>query len=377
MIPLSVPHIAGNEWEYVKRCLDSGWVSSAGSFVDDFEQKIAQYTGAKHAIATASGTAALHTALILAGVQQNDLVIIPNLTFAATANAVRYLHADPILCDVRHNTWQLDLDLLDDWLATQTKIKDGVCIHRDSGRKIPAIIPVHVLGNMVDMEKLKELATAYQLTIVEDAAEALGSFWGTKHAGTIGKIGCLSFNGNKIMTTGGGGMILTDDDDLAKRALHLTRQAKTDPVEYDHDEVGFNYRLSNVSAAIGVAQLEQIEAFLTKKRNLAVRYREAFSDISGIFLQQKTLLSTTNHWLFTIGCERSRELMAHLDKHGIQSRPLWRPMNQLPMYRECMYISEQDVAGILNKACLSIPCSSNLSEEDQETVIKQIREFYD
>lgn len=376
MIPLSVPSIRGNEWKYVKECLDTEWVSSVGSYVDLFEEKIAEYTGARFAISTVNGTAALHTALILAGVERDDFVIIPNLTFAATANAIRYQGADPLMCDVLPGTWQLDVDLLERWLESHTHYDGTVLRHSESGRRIQAIMPVHVLGNMADMDQLMTLAKRVELTVIEDAAEGLGSYYKGRHAGTIGELGALSFNGNKIMTTGGGGMLLTNDEALAARARHITRQAKTDPLEYDHDEVGYNYRMVNVLAAMGVAQLEMMETFLHEKQHIANIYTDAFKEVSSIFPQQKTDGVKANNWLYTIMCHQSRDLMKHLALNKIQTRPLWRPMNQLPMYKDLPYISEKDISRQLNDSCLSIPCSTNLKPEDQQEVIRQIQQFY-
>lgn len=369
-IPLSVPTIAGNEWKYVKQCLDTAWLSSAGSFVTEFEEKMASWTGVSHAVALSSGTAALHLMLLLADVKAGDYVILPNLTFAASANAIRYLGADPILIDVDPETWQMDLDVLKVFLSKTKKNASGKPLY--NGRTVAAIMPVHVLGNMMDMKRLSDVAETYQLPIVEDAAEALGSRFQTYHAGTMGLTGAISFNGNKIMTTGGGGMLITDEESIASRARHLSRQAKTDPVEYAHDAVGYNYRMGNVQAAIGLAQLEQMDTFLEKKKAIAKRYQTAFAGYEQIIPQQHLAQTHPNHWLYTIRVPDSRGLMAQLANKGIESRPLWRPMNQLDMYREQPYINHHDVSGMLNRECLSIPCSTGLTEPDQEEVIRTV-----
>src|SRR3954470_21680125 len=235
MIPLSVPNLAGNEWKYVKDCLDTNWVSSVGSYVNQFEEMSAAFCHTKKAIATSNGTAALHISLILAGVERGDLIILPNITFVAPANVIKYVGADAVLMDVDRNTWQLDVDLMSRFLHEDCEIREGKCYHKASGKRVSAVIPVHVLGNMVNMDKLLPLAAQYGIAVVEDATEALGSTYHDKPAGSMGIFGCLSYNGNKIITTGGGGMILTSDEKLGAKAKHLTTQAKSDPMEYFHD----------------------------------------------------------------------------------------------------------------------------------------------
>lgn len=331
---------------------------------------MAEWTGATHAVALSSGTAALHLMLMLADVKAGDYVILPNLTFAASANAIRYLGADPILVDVDPETWQMDLDVLEAFLSKMKKNASGKPLY--NGRRVGAIMPVHVLGNVMDMKRLSDMAEAYKLPIVEDAAEALGSRFQHWHAGTMGLAGAISFNGNKIMTTGGGGMLITDEERIATRARHLSRQAKTDPVEYDHDAVGYNYRMGNVQAAIGLAQIEQMDGFLKKKRAIASAYNNAFQGIPAIELQSSHPDCTPNHWLYTIRVPDSRGLMKQLASNGIESRPLWRPMNQLNMYKDQPYINNLDVSGMLNRNCLSIPCSTGLTPEDQEMVIRTV-----
>ncbi|MEL6867611.1 MAG: DegT/DnrJ/EryC1/StrS family aminotransferase, partial [Bacteroidota bacterium] len=258
LIPLSIPHINGKEWEYVKDCLDTGWVSSVGAYVSQFEQVVAEYAGARYGIACMNGTAGLHMAMHLHGIGQGDYVIAPNITFIATLNAIKYTGADPILMDINPHNWQMDLDLLAHFLEEQTDLIKGQRVLKSDQRPIKAIMPVHVLGNMGNMTQLLELAKRYDLIILEDSTEALGSYFNGQHAGSFGAMGVFSFNGNKIISTGGGGVMVTDDEALAKRAKHLTTQAKVSSMEYIHDEIGYNYRLVNVLAAIGVAQMEQL-----------------------------------------------------------------------------------------------------------------------
>ena len=376
MILLSGPNIGGNEWKYIKDCLDTGWVSSVGAYVTQFEQMVAEFAGARFGVATSSGTTALHMALLLEEVQADDYVIVPNVTFVASVNSIRYVGARPILMDIDPLTWQMDLDLLADFLAEKTELRDGECCHRADGRRVRAIMPVHVLGNMADMERLMGLAAQYHLRVIEDATESLGSYFMGKHSGTFSRMGCFSFNGNKIITTGGGGMIVTDDEALARKAKHLTTQAKADSFEYYHDEVGYNYRLVNTSAAMGVAQMEQLPGFIERKHAIAAIYKEGLSGVGDIGFQEVAPEVEPNWWLFTIHTERQREVLERLNAHQMQSRPFWVPMNQLPMYREFPYIQTADHSDRVYRTALSIPCSTNITDSELEQIIGKIRECY-
>jgi perosamine synthetase len=376
MIPLSVPNLSGNEWKYIKECLDTNWVSSVGSFVTLFENKVAEFCGVKKAIATSNGTAALHISLMLAGVKQNDLVILPNITFVAPANAIKYTGADTVLIDVDAATWQMDLDILEEFLKANTSLSQGQCIHKGSGRKIAAIVPVHVLGNMCDMERLVNISQQFSIPVVEDSTEALGSYYKGKHGGSFGLFGCLSFNGNKIITTGGGGMILTNDEEMAKKAKHLTTQAKASAEDYYHDEVGYNYRLVNILAAMGVAQMEQLPGFLERKKEISDNYNKLFKNIQGAMPQQVTDHVTANNWLYTIHLPNQPEVRKHLLANKIEVRPFWVPMNQLPAFKNDLYINTGDVSGKLYSNCLSLPCSTGLTDEEQKQVIGLLKDFY-
>lgn len=376
MIPLSVPNLSGNEWLYVKKCLDTGWLSSAGEFVTEFENSIAKYTGANHAVACINGTSGLHLALKVAGVAPNDHVILPNLTFVATANAASYCGAEPILLDIDSGNWQLDLDLLENFLEQETEGREDGCYLQTSSRKISAIVPVHVLGNMCDMERLISIAGKHNIAVVEDAAESLGSFRTQKHSGTFGMLGVLSFNGNKIISTGGGGMLITNDEASAKRLKHLTTQAKISANEYDHDEVGYNYRMVNVLAAIGVAQMEQFEGILERTRHRDKYYRSELSSIEGISFQTVDDEVNPNCWLFTFKAERKQALLDHLEQKQIQARPFWKPMNQLPMFSNKLYVSTNDAASGVYEQCISIPSSTGISDAELEEVVGAIKEFY-
>ena len=375
-IPLSIPHINGNEWKYVKDCLDTGWVSSVGAYVNKFEEAVAHYAGARYGVACVNGTSALHVALRLSGVGDNDYVIVPNITFIASVNSIKYTNADPILMDVNTGNWQMDLDLLEQFLHEETYQKDGYCYHKKNDRRIPVIMPVHVLGNICDMDRLVALAKQFNLTVVEDSTEALGSTYKGQHSGTFGQFGTFSFNGNKIITTGGGGVIVTNNEELAKQAKHLTTQAKVDPMEYIHDEIGYNYRLVNVLAAIGLAQMEQLPEFIQKKKKIVQYYQDHLSDLEAIGFQEVSPEVSTNGWLYTIKADRQKELISYLNAEKVMCRPFWVPMNQLRMFQQDIYYSLQDNANTVYQNCLSIPSSVNLREDQLERVVETIRAFY-
>lgn len=376
MIPLSLPHIAGNEWKYVKECLDTGWVSSAGAYVNRFEQMVAEYAGTQYGVACMNGTSGLHLSLHLLGVEPGDLIIVPNITFIASVNAIKYTGASPLLIDVDPGSWQMDLTLLQQFLAEETITKERATYLKSNGGRIAAIMPVHVLGNMGDMEVLQSIASQYHLPIVEDSTEALGSYSQGRHAGSFGKMGVFSFNGNKIISTGGGGVIVTDDENLATQAKHLSTQAKAKPEEYFHDSIGFNYRLVNVLAAIGVAQMEQLTGFIQKKKRMDAFYRENLSHLPGIEFQKIRKEVDPNCWLFTFAIPEKQALINYLNENGVMCRPFWVPMNQLPMFRDEHYVSKEDHSAQVYDSCLSIPSSVNLTDEQMETVVNTIHQFY-
>jgi perosamine synthetase len=376
MVLLSGPNMGGNVWKYVKDCLDTGWVSSVGAYVDQFEKMTAEYTGAKYAVATSSGTTALHIALLLAGVGQDDYVITNNVTFVATCNSIRYVGAQPILIDADKDNWQMDLDLLEQFLQEETEIRDGKCIYKKDGRTIPVLMPVHVLGNMCDMDRLMAICEKNRLLLIEDSTEALGSYYKNKHAGTFGIMGTLSYNGNKIITTGGGGMILTDNETIAKKAKHLTTQAKSDPFEYMHDEIGYNYRLVNVAAAMGVSQMELLPDFIARKKEIISYYKNELENTGDITFQKVHDDVNPNWWMPTIASVKQRALLQKLNEAKLQSRPFWIPMNQLPMFRENIYYNHQDRSEQLYQQCLSIPCSTNISAESLETVARVVKSCF-
>ena len=363
---LHQPVFAGNEWEYLKECLDSTFVSSVGKFVNQFEHDLAKYTGAKYVVATVNGTAALHIALKLAGVIQDDEVLIPAVTFVATANAVMYCNAVPHFVDSEENTLGIDVAKLSRYLLEHTKIIDGQCVNTLTGGIIRAVVPMHTFGHPVDMDGLIDLASEFKLVVVEDAAESLGSTYKGTHTGTFGRLGVLSFNGNKTITTGGGGAILTNDPELARRAKHLTTTAKLPHAwEFRHDEVGYNYRMPNINAALGCAQLEQLPQLLKSKRDLFFRYQSAFNKVDGVQLMSEPNGCSSNYWLQTIilSAEYSiyRDVVLEAtNKAGLMTRPVWALMNELTQFSAmpCMDLSG---ARSLYERVINIPSSASIS----------------
>lgn len=371
-IPLSEPLIGGNEWNYVKQCLDTGWVSSAGEFVDRFEREFAAQLSIPHAVAVASGTAALHLALMAVGIQPDDEVLVSTLSFIAPANAIHYTGARPVFVDADPETWQMDLTSVLAFLERCRDTPQGL-INPTSGRRVAALLPVHILGHPADIGPLVEVARRRGIALVEDATESLGANYRGRPVGTLGDIGCFSFNGNKLITTGGGGMTVTARDDLAGRMRYLSTQAKDDPIEYRHEQVGFNYRLTNVQAAIGCAQLEQLDAFIAAKRRIAARYRLALSGCAGVRVMPGAQWAQPVFWLYTILIEGgSREVMRQLENEGIQSRPLWRCLHTNAPYRNCEYLGGV-VAETLQRDALSLPSSVSLEEADQERVVTTLQ----
>ncbi len=366
---LHEPHFSGREWDYLKECLDSTFVSSVGPFVDRLEADLANYTGSKHAIAVVNGTAALHIALKLAGVRAEDEVLIPTLTFVATANAVSYCGATPHFVDADEQTLGLDPLALREYLGKISELRNGQCINRKTGRVIRALVPMHTFGHPVNMEALLAVARDYHLVIVEDAAESLGSTYFGQHTGTFGLLGILSFNGNKTITTGGGGAILTNDSDLAKRAKHLTTTAKKPHRwAYWHDEIGYNYRMPNINAALGCAQLEQLPQILESKRALFQRYQNAFKKTLEIQLIQEPYGCKSNYWLQTlrlsaVDIELRDAMLDATNGAGFMTRPVWGLMHRLSQFLSCPAM-ELSVAERLEMQLINIPSSAYLFDEN-------------
>ena len=373
MIPLSIPSIQGNEWKYVKECLDTEWVSSAGKYIDLFEQKIAEFTGSKYAVACVNGTAALQVSLSLACVIPGDEVIVPTLTFIASVNAITYCNAIPVFMDA-DKYYNIDPEKTIEFIKNETIFKNGFTYNKKTNNKITAIIPVHVWGNACWLDELSDICKDRKISIVEDACESLGTVYTQgkfkgKHTGTIGKLGCISFNGNKIITTGGGGMILTDDSNLAEKAKYLTTQAKDDPVRYVHREIGYNFRLTNIQAALGVAQLEQLPSILKRKKEIYDFYQSALEKIDGLSISKVPDYAENNHWLnllqVDIGIygENSEALMQRLDENGIQTRPVWSLNHEQMPYKNCQYYKIENAQKLVENS-LCLPSSSNLTNVD-------------
>lgn len=379
-IPLCVPEIRGNEWVYIKECLDTNFVSSVGAYVERFERDIAARVGTRYAIATVNGTAALHIALLVAGVQPDDEVLISTLTFIAPVNAIRYVGAYPVFVDAESDYWQMDVQKAIDFLEHECSWTNGELRDNMTGRRVKAIVPVDILGHPVDMNPLIAIARKYNLAIIEDATESLGARYKARNAGQLGDVSCLSFNGNKLITTGGGGMIVTDNEEWAQRAKYLMTQAKDDPLEYVHGAVGYNYRLTNIQAAMGVAQLERLDEYIDIKRRIAKTYIEALRDIPGITPMREAEWAFSVFWMFTVLVDAtrfgmdSRALLQYLNTKGIQTRPLWQPVHLSPAHRG-MRATDCTVAERLNREGISLPCSVGLTLTQQQVVIKYIQDI--
>ena len=379
-VPLCIPEVCGNEWAYIKNCLDTGWVSSVGSYVDRFERMVADYVGVKYAVATVNGTAALHIALLLAGVERDDEVLVSTLTFIAPANAVRYIGAWPVFIDAEPDYWQFDVAKAAKFLEKGCRVENGELRNRATGRRVKALLPVDVLGHPADLDAVRSLGQRYGLAVIEDATESLGASYRNRKVGSGSDAACFSFNGNKILTTGGGGMFVTDNEQWAKRARYLTTQAKDDPVEYIHHEVGFNYRLTNIQAAMGCAQMEQLDEYVAAKRRIAAVYRTRLESIAGVQLMPQALWGESTSWMVTVLLEPQRfpldrvALLRALADRQIQTRPLWQPLHQSPAHHGCPSVGGE-CAERLHERALSLPCSVGLTAADQNRVIEALSEI--
>lgn len=368
-IGLCEPVLDGNEWRYLQECLETGWVSSAGPFVDRFEQALAAYVGAAEAVGVVNGTAGLHVALQVVGVQAGDEVLVSALTFVAPANAVRYCGAHPVFADADPGTWQIEAGQVERFLAEECEVRRGACYNRRTGRRVRAIVPVHILGLSCEIDRIVEAASSYHLRVVEDAAEALGVRYRGRHVGTFGDVGVFSFNGNKIVTSGGGGMIVTRDADAARYARYLTTQAKDDGIEYIHHEVGYNYRLTSLQAALGLAQLERIGEFLGRKRAIACAYEASLKPVEGVTLMPTPPQTQPSYWLYTVLLDERTTLaerqavVSALNARGLGARPLWHPLHSLPPYRDCQTLGIRHAARLYERA-VSLPSGAGLSADD-------------
>ena len=371
IIGLHEPEFHGNEWKYIKECLDTGWVSSVGQFVDSFEKHLAEYVGTKYAVAVVNGTAALHISLLLAGVEEGDEVIIPSLSFIATANAVSYCGAVPHFADSERISLGLDPYKLQQHLREIAQYRSGEMRNRITGRRIKAIVPMHTFGHPADLDGLSEVCKEFNLVLIEDAAESLGSYYKGRHTGTFGRLSAFSFNGNKVITTGGGGAIVTNDSELARMAKHLTTTAKV-PHKWDfvHDRIGYNYRMPNINAALGCAQLEQLPSFLDRKRLLSERFREAFEGIRGISFMNEPSYAKSNYWLNALLLDepdysQREEVLRCLNDNGFMSRPAWEPLHRLQVYSETPRM-DLSVVEQLSHQLINIPSSPQLYDKRRE-----------
>ena len=379
-IPLSVPNLKGNELKYVTTAVETEWVSTSGPYVNEFENSIAEYVQVKGAVSCQNGTAGLHTALMAAGVTRDDAVIVPTLTFIAAVNPVKYIGAEPIFMDC-DDSMCMDPVKLAEFCANECDFIDGMLIDSETGRHVKALLVVHVFGNMADMETIRTIARKYNIVLIEDATEAIGTYYteGTfkgKYSGTIGDIGVYSFNGNKIITTGGGGMIVSNNENYLAEAKHLTTQAKSDELYYTHDEIGYNYRMTNLQAALGIAQLEQLENFIAVKERNYNKYKEHFEGVEGLRLLPFRDGIRSNRWFYSLyvdGLALNRdELIRYLAENKIQSRPIWGLIHEQKPYqgsRSCKISKAYEYW----RHVVNIPCSTNLSLGDVERVAECIK----
>lgn len=371
-VPLHEPTLIGNEWQYVKDCLDSGWVSTAGKYVDEFEARLSEYTESQFAIAVVTGTAAVQMCLQMVDVQPDDEVLLPTLTFVATANAVVYLRAIPHFVDSDMKTLGVDPEKLRLYLKDIAALRSGACFNRYSQKRIKTLIAMHTFGHPADLDALQEICEEFHLELIEDATESLGSLYKGKPLGNWGRLSALSFNGNKIVTTGGGGAILTNDPQLAKQTKHLTTTAKMPHRwEYIHDQIGYNYRLPNLNAALGCAQLENILSFLKNKRALAERYQETFSDMAGLQIFKESEFARSNYWLNALILDEAHKslrdpLLALTNDHAIMTRPAWKLLHTLPMFQNYPKM-DLSLTENLAQRLINLPSSANLIGKCLET----------
>lgn len=381
-IPLSVPNLKGNELKYVTDAIKTEWVSTGGAYVNEFEKNIAEYVHVKGAVSCQNGTSGLHVALLLTGITPEDAVIVPTLTFIAAVNPVRYIGAEPIFMDC-DDSLCMDPMKLNKFCAEECTFESDKLIDKKTGKHVKAVLAVHVFGNMADMVSIRNIADRYHLKVIEDATEALGTYYTQgdfigKYAGTIGDVGVYSFNGNKIITTGGGGMIVSDNEEYLRRAKHLTTQAKSDELHYTHDEIGYNYRMTNLQAAMGIAQLEQLEEFIKIKTENYWLYRQGTDDVNGIKLLPVREGIRSNYWFYALDCAqigwKRDELIQYLTEHRIQSRPIWGLIHNQKPYKGTRAYQIEKAEHYWSRV-VNLPCSTNLGREDVLEVLKSIRKM--
>lgn len=362
-VPLSVPRFLGNEKKYIDECIDTTFVSSVGKFVDRFEEEMARYTGAKRVVACVNGTNALHMAMMLVGVERDDEVLTQALTFIATCNAISYIGAHPVFLDVDKTTMGLSPDAVKAWLVKNAEIRNGQCYNRNTGRRVKACVPMHTFGHPVRIEELVDVCNEYHIELVEDAAESVGSRYKGKHTGLFGKVGALSFNGNKTITTGGGGMLLFMDEELGALAKHLTTQAKVPHRwEFRHDHIGYNYRMPNINAALGCAQLEHLDEFIANKRETAAAYAGFFKNIDNIVFFTEPKHCFSNYWLNVVILKdkaAQQSFLQETNDNGVMTRPIWELMNRLPMFENCQHDDLKNTIWFADRV-VNIPSSVRL-----------------
>ena len=362
-IPLSVPRFVGNEKKYLEECIDTTFVSSVGPFVDRFEQEMARYTGAQKAVVCVSGTNALHLALVLVGVEREDEVLTQALTFVATCNAISYVGAHPVFIDVDRSTMGLSPDALKNWLARNAEIRNGQCFNKHSNRRVKACVPMHTFGHPARIEEIAQVCEEYHIELVEDAAESIGSKYKGVHTGLFGKVGALSFNGNKTITTGGGGMLLFKDEALGALAKHLTTQAKVPHRwEFRHDHIGYNYRMPNVNAALGCAQLEHLDEFIADKRATAAAYAEFFQRVDDMDFFMEPENGFSNYWLNAVVLKDKKsqqQFLQETNDNGVMTRPIWEVMHRLPMFAHCEHDGLEHTVWFADRV-VNIPSSVRL-----------------
>ena len=374
-VPLAVPSLGGNASAYVQECLDTNFVSSVGPFVNRLERMVAERVVAAHAVATASGTAALHVALLVAGVRPDEEVVISTLSFIAPANTIRYAQAWPVFMDADSTSWQMDPQKLREFLTRQCRWRDGALWNQATGRRVRAILPVHILGHPCDMDPILQLAREYELVVIEDATESLGAIYKGTPVGHLGDIACFSFNGNKIVTAGGGGMMVTDRAAWAERAKYLTTQARDDADAFIHHEVGYNYRLTNLQAALGCAQMEQLDAHVAAKRRIAQAYADAFAQMPGLVRMSEAPWARSIWWIYTVLVDEERfgmsaqAVRASLRERGIEAQPLWHPLHQNAAHADAQAY-RCDIAPQLVRRSVRLPSSVGLAAEQQASVIR-------
>lgn len=366
-VPLSVPVFVGNEKKYLNECIDTTFVSSVGKFVDRFEEMVAEYTGVKRAVVCVNGTNALHIALLMAGVEREDEVLTQALTFIATCNAISYAGAHPVFVDVDRETMGLSPIALRQWLTINADVKNGICYNKHTGHRIKACVPMHTFGHPCKIDEIAAICAEYYIELVEDAAESIGSFYKGKHTGTYGKVGALSFNGNKTITTGGGGMLLFNDEELGNLAKHLTTQAKVPHRwEFVHDHIGYNYRMPNINAAVGCAQMEHLEEFVLNKRETAAKYKEFFANIADIEFFSEPANCRSNYWLNAVILKdkaAQQDFLQDTNDNGVMTRPIWELMNRLPMFADCEHDSLSNTEWLADRV-VNIPSSVRIGMKE-------------